>query len=136
EYLDKYLEIEQVRFGDRLEVRRSIEPGALDLLVPNLVLQPLVENAVRHGIAPRASGGCINVVANESEGKLVIEVCANVAGAGEMREGFGIANTRAGRAQLYGSPGQLELGNAPGGGFRARLGIPAHTEPLHAGADR
>src|SRR5262249_48097314 len=69
EYLDKYLEIEQVRFGDRLEVRRAIEPGALDLLVPNLVLQPVVENAVRHGIAPRASGGRIDVVANESEGK-------------------------------------------------------------------
>jgi len=59
EYLDKYLEIEQVRFGDRLEVRRAIEPVALDLLLPNLVLQPLVENAVRHGIAPRATGGRI-----------------------------------------------------------------------------
>jgi hypothetical protein len=57
EYLDKYLEIEQVRFGDRLEVRRSIAPGTLDLMVPNLALQPLVENAVRHGIAPRAEGG-------------------------------------------------------------------------------
>jgi len=76
------------------------------------------------------------VVANESEGRLVIEVCDNGAGAAEIREGVGISNTRARLAQLYGSTGQLELGNAPGGGFHARLGIPAHTEPLHAGADR
>ena len=136
EYLDKYLEIEQVRFGDRLEVRRAIEPGTLDLLVPNLVLQPLVENGVRHGIAPRASGGRIDVVANESEGTLIIEVCDDGAGAPEIHEGVGISNTRARLAQLYGSAGRLELGNAPGGGFRARLRIPAHMEPLHAGADR
>jgi len=136
EYLDKYLEIEQVRFGDRLEVRRAIEPGTLDLLVPNLVLQPLVENAVRHGIAPRSSGGRIDVIVNESGGTLVIEVCDDGPGVSDIREGVGISNTRARLAQLYGSAGQLELANAPGGGFRARLDIPAHTEPLHAGADR
>ena len=136
EYLDKYLEIEQVRFGDRLEVRRAIEPATLDLLVPNLVLQPLVENAVRHGIAPRACGGRIDVAVNESGGTLVIEVCDDGPGAAEIREGVGISNTRARLAQLYGSAARLELGNAPAGGFRARLDLPAHTEPLHAGADR
>jgi len=56
EYLDKYLEIEQVRFGERLEVVRKVDSDTLDLLVPNLLLQPLVENAVRHGIAPRFRG--------------------------------------------------------------------------------
>ena len=136
EYLDKYLEIEQVRFGERLEVRRTVEPGTLDLLVPNLVLQPLVENAVRHGIAPRASGGRIDVIARESAGKLAIEVCDDGPGAAEIREGVGISNTRARLEQLYGPAARLDLANAPGGGFRARLDIPAHTEPLHAGADR
>jgi sensor histidine kinase YesM len=136
EYLDKYLEIEQVRFGERLEVCRAIEPATLDLLVPNLILQPLVENAVPHGIAPRACGGRIDVIVNESIGTLVIEVCDNGPGASDIREGVGISNTRARLAQLYSSAGRLELGNASGGGFRARLEIPAHTEPLHAGADR
>src|SRR5256885_11188555 len=65
-YLDKYVEIEQVRFGDRLQVQRAIDPRTFDLLVPNLVLQPLVENAVRHGIAPRATGGRVNVTARRS----------------------------------------------------------------------
>ena len=136
EYLDKYLEIEQVRFGERLEVCRAIEPATLDLLVPNLILQPLVENAVRHGIAPRACGGRIDVIVNESVGTLVIEVCDDGPGVSDIREGVGISNTRARLAQLYSSAGRLELGNASGGGFRARLEIPAHTEPLHAGADR
>ena len=76
------------------------------------------------------------MVANESEGTLIIEVCDDGAGAPEIHEGVGISNTRARLAQLYGSAGRLELGNAPGGGFRARLRIPAHMEPLHAGADR
>jgi LytS/YehU family sensor histidine kinase len=136
EYLDKYLEIEQVRFGDRLEVRRAIEAGALDLLVPNLVLQPLVENAVRHGIAPRASGGRIEVQARLREGVLAIEVTDDGPGAAAIREGVGVANTRARLEQLYAAAARLDLGNAPGGGFRALLHIPAHTEPLHASADR
>lgn len=136
EYLDKYLEIEQVRFGERLEVRRAIHSEALDLLVPNLVLQPLVENAVRHGIAPRASGGRVDVNAQVRDGLLTIEVTDDGPGAENIREGVGIANTRARLEQLYGNAARLELGNAPGGGFRARVHLPAHTEPLHASPDR
>jgi two-component system LytT family sensor kinase len=137
EYLDKYLEIEQVRFGDRLEVRRSIAPGTLDLMVPNLALQPLVENAVRHGIAPRAEGGRIEVVARVDGGSLVVEVSDSGPGAaGAIREGLGISNTRARLEQLYGAAFRLELGNAPAGGFRARMRIPAHSEPVHASSDR
>jgi len=136
EYLDKYLEIERVRFGERLEVRRAIDPDALDLLAPNLVLQPLVENAVRHGIVPRALGGRIEVRARARGGTLSIEVEDDGPGAAEVREGVGISNTRARLEQLYGAAARLELGNAPGGGFRARLEIPAHTEPRHASPDR
>ncbi len=138
EYLDKYLEIEQVRFGERLEVQRSIQPEALDLLVPNLVLQPLAENAVRHGIAPRASGGRIEVAARLDRSMLVVEVWDDGAGpTGEIREGVGLSNTRARLEQLYGEEYRLELGpGASQRGFRARLIIPAHSESRHASPDR
>ena len=135
EYLDKYLEIEQVRFGARLVVERSIDPRALDLLVPNLVMQPLVENAVRYGIAPRASGGNIEIAAALSGVTLSLEVRDDGHGAEKFTEGVGISNTRARLEQLYGSRAKLELGNLrPGAGehpgFRARIELPAHTEPL------
>ena len=133
EYLDKYLEIEQVRFGERLEVRRAIEPATLDLLVPNLVLQPLAENAVRYGIAPRAGGGRIEIAASVSDGNLTVEVRDDGPGAaGPIVEGLGLANTRARLEQLYGSEASLALGGAGDGGFRARLTIPAHADPVGA----
>ncbi len=137
EYLDKYLEIEQVRFGDRLQVHRRISPETLDLLVPNLVLQPLVENAVRHGIAPRAAGGRIEVAARIEQGALTVEVLDDGPGpAGEIREGLGLSNTRARLEHLYGSGCRLELGGGPHGGFQARLTIPAHAKATHANPDR
>jgi signal transduction histidine kinase len=136
EYLDKYLEIEQVRFGERLEVRRAIEPGTLDLLLPNLVLQPLAENAVRHGIAPRAGGGRIEVAARIDQSRLVVEVVDDGPGpSGKIREGLGLSNTRARLEQLYGEEFRLELTAAPQGGFRARLTIPAHSESMYASPD-
>jgi LytS/YehU family sensor histidine kinase len=137
EFLDKYLEIEQVRFGERLDVRRWIDAAALDLLVPNLVLQPLVENAVRHGIAPRAEGGRIEVIARVAAGLLTVEVLDDGPGpSGEISEGVGLSNTRARLEQLYGAAARLELGAGPHGGFLARLTIPALAEDGHANPDR
>ncbi len=128
EYLDKYLEIEQVRFGARLTVERRIDPRALDLFVPNLVLQPLVENAVRYAIASRAAGGKIEIAARVVDAVLSIEVRDDGPGAAEgFVEGVGISNTRARLEQLYGSRAKLELGNAESGGFRARVMLPSHT---------
>ena len=126
EYLDKYLEIEQVRFGERLKVERAIEARALDLLVPNFVLQPLVENAIRYAIGPRAAGGRIEVGAKVTGTELAIEVKDDGPGAQGFSEGVGLSNTRARLQQLYGGAARLELGNAAGGGFRARMVVPGH----------
>jgi LytS/YehU family sensor histidine kinase len=137
EFLDKYLDIEQVRFGDRLQVSRAIDPETLDRLVPNLVLQPLVENAVRHGIAPRASGGRIDISASMRQGRLIVEVLDDgLSAADPIREGLGLSNTRARLEQLYGSDARLELGSAAEGGFRVRLTIPVRTEHRDANPDR
>ena len=136
EYLDKYVEIEQARFEERLEVRRSIDPQALDLLVPNLILQPLVENAVRHGIAPRASGGIIDIEARIERDILRIEVRDDGQGsATPIREGVGLSNIRARLEQLYGGRARLDLGGATGG-FSVRLEIPVHVGELHENPDR
>jgi len=127
EYLDKYLEIEQVRFGERLEIRRSVAADTLDLLLPNLMLQPLVENAVRHGIGPRAAGGRIEVTARREGSKLAIEVTDDGPGPdGILVEGVGLTNTRARLAQLYGDGARLEL-VAGSEGFSSRLTIPCKS---------
>ena len=128
ESLDKYLEIEQVRFENRLTVVRSVEPETLDLLVPNLILQPLVENAVRHSIAPRAAGGRIEIRARRAERRLVIDVLDDGAGARAtpIREGVGLTNTRARLEQLYGASQSMDLRNEPGG-FRVTLTLPARV---------
>jgi two-component system LytT family sensor kinase len=128
EYLDKYLEIEQVRFGERLVIHRDVRADTLDLMVPNLVLQPLVENAVRHGIAPRAAGGSIKVTARREGSALVIEVSDDGLGPnGVLIEGVGLTNTRARLAQLYGAGAKLELEPAVGGGFTSRLTLPCKS---------
>jgi LytS/YehU family sensor histidine kinase len=131
EFLDKYLEIEQVRFGSRLAVRRDVHPSALDLLVPNLILQPLVENAVRHGIAPRASGGRIDIRARKLKERLEIEIGDDGPGlpAGHpLAEGVGLRNTRERLRQLFGADHTFELKDELEGGFRVRLDMPARTE--------
>jgi two-component system LytT family sensor kinase len=136
EFLDKYLDIEQERFGDRLQVGRTIEAEALDLLVPNLVLQPLVENAVRHGIAPHPAGGRIEIGARSKGSALVIEVTDDGNGCpGEIREGGGISMTRARLERLYGSEFRFDVGNAPDRGFRVSLTIPRHTEESGESSD-
>ena len=127
-FLEKYLEIQQVRFGDRLTVRIEMDPGTLALAVPSLVLQPLVENALQHG-AGRRTGPATVVVRSWCRGTtLVIEVEDDGPGpAAVVREGHGMDTTRARLSNLYGAEASLTLERAAAGGAVARLTLPART---------
>jgi sensor histidine kinase YesM len=134
EFLERYLEIEQTRFRDRLQVKMEIEPETLDARVPNLILQPLVENAVRHGIAPRAAPGLIEISARRNENRLKLQVSDNGAGMPadkreQVKEGVGLANTRARLEQLYGADYRFELNNQDEGGLVVSLTIPFRAAP-------
>lgn len=129
EFLELYLDIQQMRFSDRLRVEMQVAPETLDAVVPNLILQPLVENAIRHGIALRATGGMIGVSAALEDGLLQIRVYDDgpglQSGAPEGASGgIGLSNTRARLAQLYGAVHRFTAENRPGGGFEAALAIP------------
>jgi len=129
EFLEGYLEIEQTRFADRLTVHMKIEPDTLDVRVPSLLLQPLVENAVRHGIAPRTEAGRIEIRARCADGMLRIEIEDNGRGLPrEIRDGLGLSNTRARLEQMYGGAHRFELGaaNGDGSGALVRLSLPVN----------
>lgn len=124
-FIQQYLAIEQVRFSDRLQVRWSIEPTVRDALVPEFILQPLVENAVRHGVARLSEAGMIEVAARESETDLILSVRDNGPGVRPgSNSGVGLANTRARVETLFGEAGQLEVVKAEGGGTIATLRFP------------
>jgi two-component system, LytTR family, sensor kinase len=129
ELLDRYLEIEQVRFRDRLTVKLDIAPDVLDAEVPSLVLQPLVENALWHGIAQRPGAGRVEIGAQRVGDRLEIRVRDTGPGFGPSqrparRKGVGLSNTRARLEQIYGDQHELDLGNAADGGAVVRLTIP------------
>lgn len=122
--LEPYLDIEQVRFGDRLTVTWEIAPEALDATVPQLILQPLVENALRHGLSPRAAPGRLVICAGVRGDRLELEVRDDGVGVREARPGVGLSNTRARLRQIYGDDHAFTLAAAPGGGTVARIEIP------------
>jgi signal transduction histidine kinase len=130
EFLNGYLEIERIRFQDRLTTNVDIDPAVLDVRVPNLILQPIVENAMRHAIANNSNSGRIEIVATARNGMLRIEVKDNGPGLaqapslGNLKQGVGLANTRARLERLYGSNHRFELANQPTGGFVVTLEIP------------
>jgi len=136
DFVERYLEIEQTRFGDRLTVRMEIADDVRDARVPSFVLQPLVENAIRHGIAPRSEGGRIEIIASRRDGELTMLVQDNGQGfAGTaIREGLGLRNTRARLEQLYGAGDRLVLTQAPAGGTVVTLNIPFRTRILASAA--
>ena len=135
EMLRQYLDIMEVRFQDKLEVSIETEASLDDALVPNLVLQPLVENAFRHGLALMQTVGRVAVRVVRDDGDLVLTVRDNGRGpAKEVREGVGLANTRARLSQLYGARQRLALTAAEGGGALVEVRFPYHTTPQRLSA--
>ena len=123
--LRRYAEIQEARYGERLRVAFEVEPGVRGAMVPRLILQPLVENAIRHGITRRITPGRVDVRAWEGEGRLHLAVCDDGVGLpASLREGVGLGITRARLRQLYGTEQQVDLRSPPGGGAVCALSIP------------
>ena len=132
EVLSLYVDIMKARFGDRLAVAYEIEPDTLAALVPTFSLQPLVENAIKHGIMPRNEGGAITIAASLNDGRLVVGVSddgAGVKGDPEalLDKGVGLRNIKGRLLGLYGTDGVLSLRNRAEGGARVAIEIPFRT---------
>ena len=124
-YIRTYLEISKVRFADRLSFTVDADPAARQATIPLFILQPLVENALDHGIGARANGGEISVRAQRLDGRLVLEVKDNGAGFSiESGEGIGLTNTRERLHASYGSNQKFHLERNAGGGTTARIEVP------------
>src|SRR5215813_4092192 len=133
EFLRCYLEIEQVRFGDRLAVAVELEPQTLSVQVPHLILQPVVENAIQHAVAPRATPGHIHIAAKRVNSLLQLEIRDNGPGMSSNShpsaiEGIGLSNVRARLSQIYGSNFRFELMNGKDGGLIVLMQIPFERE--------
>jgi two-component system LytT family sensor kinase len=114
DFLNKYVEIEQIRFHDRLKIEMNVAPETLDAQVPNMILQPLVENAIKHGISPLSQGGTIKVGAERRNGSLLLSVSDNGVGLTNLDisaipEGVGLKNTKSRLRHLYGEKHKFEI---------------------------
>jgi two-component system LytT family sensor kinase len=141
EILQSYLAIEQTRFRDRLTVDIDVQPDVLDARVPHLLLQPLVENAVRHGIAPRARPGRIGIRVFRAGSQLHIAVRDSGDGMpperlAAMNDGVGLGNTRARLVHLYGPAQHLAFTNLSEGGFQVSVDLPFHLGALAVDTQR
>ncbi len=133
EFLERYLSLQRIRFPDRLAVRWDVADEARRALVPTLLVQPLVENAIEHGLA-HAHGGDVRISARRDGDALAIEVSDDGPGftgapRGDTGNGIGLANTRERLALLYGAAGTLTCGDGPHGGGSVRIRIPWRTAP-------
>lgn len=126
-FLRRYIEIMEIRFQGRLHVEMQVDDATLDALVPNLILQPIVENALEHGVNRAAGEGQITISARRDGDRLVLSVRDNGPGVDTQNEsGVGLGNTRARLQQLYGDRATLTLKNADGGGTLAEITLPYH----------
>jgi len=140
EFLRCYLDIEQVRFGDRLTVAFELEPQTLSAQVPHLILQPVVENAIQHAIAPRAAPGRINIQAKRLNSLLRVAVSDNGPGmtsnpSSPAKKCVGLANVRTRLQQIYGPDFRFELTNGRNGGLTVVVEIPFQRE-AHPGIEQ
>jgi two-component system LytT family sensor kinase len=126
DFLKSYLEIEQTRFHDRLKINYDIDSKTLNAQVPNLILQPMVENAIKHGITPKAEGGTINISAKIENENLILEISDNGKGNGneEIKEGIGIKNTRKRLNQIYADKFLMDISSQADKGFSVKILIP------------
>lgn len=130
QFLEKYLQIEQARFQDRLKVRVDPAPETLAAYLPNLLLQPLVENAIRHAVAPRATETVIEIRSRKQNGHLHLSVSDNGEGMIDQAiptNGIGLSNTRARLEKLYGSNQDFTLETTAGSGVHISITLPFHT---------
>jgi two-component system LytT family sensor kinase len=135
--LDSYLEIERARFGSRLSIAVNVPAELQDVYVPGLVLQPLVENALRHGVGKREALGRVSIDALAHGDTLELRVGDDGPGfaldaPASDTPGVGIANTRARLSRLYGEAGTLTLHNGPNGGAEVIVSLPIRLTPVHA----
>ena len=135
DFLDRYLDIEQIRFGPRLRVEKNIAAESRLALVPTFILQPLVENAIRHGIEPQVTPGVIKIETRREGESLRVTISDTGVGLPELAdpaarpaEGIGLSNTRARLQSLYPDRHQFRLYNADGGGCVAEIKLPFHTQ--------
>jgi signal transduction histidine kinase len=137
DFVRRYLEIERIRFGDKLRLEFDLDATALSAAVPNLVLQPLVENAIKHGISLRTSPGTVRLMARRVEGRLKLEIADEGAdGATDetvatqsRQRGIGLSNTRQRLERIYGNNYRLDLIPRQEGGMLVRLELPYHPYP-------
>lgn len=130
--LRTYLEIEQIRLGDRLSITFRIDDDVLDAEVPNLLMQPLVENAIKHGIGPNKQAGTIEVSAHRENGSLMLKIQDDGVGVEKAKAialagGVGLSNTRNRLSGIYGSDHQLRILSGSKGGFAVTISIPFRT---------
>lgn len=133
DFAQRYLDIEQVRFGENLKVEVNLEPGTEDLFVPNMLLQPIVENAIHHGVAQRGEAGLISVTSCLDGDRLILSVRDNGPGPGNSKgkgTGVGISTTRKRLERLYGDAYEIELRPAADGGAEVIVVLPAVTQPI------
>lgn len=126
DFLDRYLRIQQLRFGDMLRVEKQVDAAALDALVPSLLLQPVVENAIAHGLDFERGPGCVRITAEREGADVVLRVTDNGAGlpAGALREGVGLSTTRSRLDQLHGGRARLDAETLAAGGAAVTIRIP------------
>ena len=136
EFIGAYIGIEQKRFGERLRVEQSVPDELMKALVPALILQPLVENAIRHGIEPHRGAGTVSIEAKQEDKHLQLVVRDNGKGLagglnGSARRGVGLANTQARLKGLYGHDQSFTVGKAGVEGCQVHIRLPLHLEPVH-----
>jgi two-component system LytT family sensor kinase len=133
-FIEDYLSIELVRFGDKLRVVKHIDPGTLDMLIPSMLLQPLIENSIKHGISGQVDGGTVTIRTTLNNGRLSIEVEDDGVGisdaelAGILNKGIGVSNVKERLKVLYNQDYRMLIDSQPGRGTRIEIELPGASQ--------